>query len=80
MKTIKTYKHAIKILKKKGSKIALQTKHDSPFIFAEKRDFISELKQRIEDGTKIFTDYDGNLDAASWDEEQNLLLLHAGSF
>ena len=75
---ITTYKQAIKVLRKKGTKVTLQTKADSVFIYAEKTDFITTLKDRIENGCDSFTNYDGDADPVHFSD--NVLHVQAGSF
>ena len=58
---ITPYTDTLKVLKTNGSKVALQTIWDGPYIFAEKSDFIATIRNQIEQYKKTTpTDYDGN--------------------
>jgi len=60
-----------KLLKKKGSKVCIDTSGEGNWIFLEKSDWISRVCKR-----KYFVDYDGNpLNLPSWDEESMVMYI-----
>lgn len=63
------------LLKRKGSKVAVQICFDGPFVYAEKTDFVREYLTRSED--EVFTDYDGEPNAVKWHD--NILYIFAGT-
>lgn len=70
---ISTYKEAKRVLKIKGSKVAITPMPDTTPIFAEKSDFISTINQRESNGQKGPEDYDGNSVYFYWNEKELIL-------
>ena len=55
--TVKTYRAALLFLRMDGTKAAMQSKAEGPFVFVEKADLIQTIKGQLTEGP---TNYDSN--------------------
>ena len=72
---ITSKKEALKILRQKGTKVAIQVGYESTWVFAEKKDYIEQVLNKkdmaLHDG--MYHDYDGNPTEVYYDEKEKIL-------